>query len=143
MEEVIEHVSFNGIAPDDLEEFHRQQDKILAAILDRLPRSAALTDVFADRERQRIARESVKVFLENFHATARYRIPAAITDYLDWLRGFLVSRNFPPDFLPTMLHAAKIASHAFMEHHSSDGIATALAELQRREQARIEGVQAQ
>jgi hypothetical protein len=142
MEEVNEHVSFNGIAPDDLEEFYRQQDKILAAILDRLSRSEQWVEVFRDSDRRRIARESAHVFLENFHATARYRIPAAIVEYLDWLRGFLLSRSFPPDFLPAMLNATKIASHAFMEHHNSDGIASALTALQRRELTRLEGVQA-
>jgi hypothetical protein len=142
MEEVIEHVSFNGIAPDDLEEFHRQQDKILAAVLERLARSPEAAAVFKDGERLRIARESAHIFLENFHATARYRIPAAILEYLDWLRGFLLSRGFPPEFLPSLLHAAKIAAHAFMEHHNSDGIASALTALQHREQSRIIGVQA-
>ncbi len=139
MEDVVEQLSFNEIASEDLEEFHRQREKILAAVVDRIAQKEDLTEVVNDQERFRIARECANIFIENFYATARYRLPAAITEYLDWLRGYLTSRNFPPAFIPSMLCSVKIASHAFLGQHNSDAISAALSKLQHRETGIIGG----
>ena len=133
MEDVIEQVSFNDIAAEDIAKFHQQREKILAAVNDRIGRHPDFRTFLKDEEKMRLARECAKIFIENFHATARYRLPAAIIEYLDWLRGFLASRGFPASFLPEMLSAVRTASHAFLEEHSSDDIASALFALQQRE----------
>ena len=139
MQEVIEQISFSGIAPEDLEAFRVQKDKILSAMKDRLARDTRFASITADAERLRISQECATIFLENFLATAKYNLPAALLDYLDWLRGFLSHRSFPSDFLPAMISATKIAAHAFMEDKKSDDLAAALTELQRRESAINEG----
>jgi hypothetical protein len=133
MEAVAAPLSFDAIGEKDLAAFHRQREKILTAFIDRIATAPAFAEVAADAEKTRIAQESGKIFIENFHATAKYRLPAAIVEYLDWLRGYLASRDFPEDFIPAMFAAIRHATHAFLEDSNSDDIAGALMELEHRE----------
>ena len=134
IEAIAEQLSFDDIEQQDLEAFHRQREKLLTAVCERIATAPEFASVAGDGAQTRIAHESVKIFIENFHATAKYRLPGALLEYLDWLRGYLKSRDFPPDFIPAMLASLKQATHAFMEHYNSDTIAYALSILTHREQ---------
>ncbi len=140
MEEVVEQITFSRINAEDLEEFHRQREKILCAVKDRLSRDQRFAAFLSEPEHLRVSKECANIFLENYFATVKYRLPAALLEYLDWLRGFLSYRNYPPDFLPSMIGAMKIATHAFLDQRKSDDLALTLTQLQRRESAIIQGV---
>ena len=139
MEAVAAPLSFDAIGEKDLAAFHRQREKILTAFIDRIAVAPAFADVAADAEKTRIAQETGKIFIENFYATAKYRLPAAIVEYLDWLRGYLGSRSFPEDFIPGMFSAIRHATHAFLDDGSSDDIAAALRQLELREKGILQG----
>lgn len=142
MEAVAEQISFSGIAPQDIEEFHRQREKILAAVCDKIAKPSELGSVCSDHEKMRLAMESTKIFIENFHATVKYQLPAALLEYLDWLRRFLKSRDFPAKTLPTIIGAVRNAAHAFLGDYNSDDIGAVLMQLRKREEKAVEGVQA-
>lgn len=133
MEAVAEPISFGAIAAPDVEEFQKQKEKILSAVIDRLECNEAFRDLIADPERARLARECAKIFVENLQATMKYQLPTALIEYLDWLRSFLTHRHFPASFIPNLLAATRTATHAFMEQYNSDAIAEALRQLQQRE----------
>lgn len=127
--------SFETIDPDDLVMFIRQKEKIISAIIDRLERHEDLTSLQQDEDKSRLARECVRLFAENFTVTMKYRLAPALLDYLEWLRGFLRYRNFPPSFIPLMIAAMKTATHAFMEENNCNDICGALRLLKERETA--------
>jgi hypothetical protein len=141
IEAITENLSFDAIDAKDLEAFHRHREKLLTAVCERIACAPAFETVAGDDARTRIAHESAKIFIENFHATAKYRLPGALLEYLDWLRGYLRSREFPPDFLPGMLGSLIQATHAFMEHDNSDDIAAVLTQLKHREKDIAGGAQ--
>lgn len=122
-------LSFSRIAAEDINAFAQQKEKIVTAVNDHLLRSADLTVIHADVEKLRLARECVKIFTENLGATMKHDLPAALTEYLDWLRGFLRHRGFPPAFIPQMIAGMRNAVHAFLEHANSDEICAALRAL--------------
>ncbi|MCB2205640.1 hypothetical protein KQI65_12925 [bacterium] len=133
MEAVAEPLSFDAIADADLAAFHRNREKMTTAVCDRIAHASNFEEIATDPVKTRIAHESVRIFIENFYATAKYRLPAALLEYLDWLRGYLASREFPANFLPLMLASLKIATHAFMEHNNCNDIAAVISDLRRRE----------
>lgn len=139
MEAVAAPLSFDAIAEEDLAAFHRQREKILTAFCDRITAAPSFAVVSADPARTRIAHESAKIFLENFYATAKYRVPAALVEYVDWLRGYLASREFPARFIPDMFAGIRHATHAFLEDGNSDDIAAALRQLELREKEILQG----
>lgn len=130
-------LTFSSISADDLAVFMRQKEKIVSAVTDHLFRSDELTAVREEEEKSRLARESVKIFVENLGATMKYDLPAAIVEYLEWLRGFLRYRGFPATFVPMMIAATRNAAHAFLEEASSDAICSALRTLRANEMARL------
>ena len=133
MEAVAEPLSFDTIQEADLAAFHKQREKLLTAVCERIATSPSLAELASDEAKTRIAHESTKIFLENFYATAKYRLPGALLEYLDWLRGYLESRAFPGHFISDMLCALRNATHAFLEQFNSDDIAAVLYQLQQRE----------
>jgi len=142
METVAEQLSFSAIAAEDLDTFYRQKEKILTATIEKISNCTQFDDIVSDGERMRLARECTSIFTENFHATAKYNLPQALLEYLDWLRNFLRHRNFPATFIPTMICALRHATHAFMENANSDAIASVLMQLQRHERTIAEEVTA-
>ena len=133
-------LTFSRIAAGDLEVFMRQKEKIVSAVTDHLFRSDELAALWDEEEKARLARESVKIFVENLGATMKYDLPAAIVEYLDWLRGFLRHRGFPAAFVPLMIGATRNAAHAFLEEASSDEICGALRALRANEMAQLKEV---
>ncbi|MBE0644486.1 MAG: hypothetical protein IH600_10440 [Bacteroidetes bacterium] len=133
MDPSAETLSFSSIAAADIEAFARQKEKIVTAVTDHLFRCDVLASTLADTEKARLARECVKIFTENFLATVKYQLPAALIEYLDWLRGFLRSREFPAAFIPQMISGMRNAVHAFLEDAGSDDICAALRRLRARE----------
>ncbi|MBN1447792.1 MAG: hypothetical protein JXA28_07660 [Bacteroidetes bacterium] len=142
MEAVAEQIHFGGIAPQDIEEFHRQREKILSAVCDKIVHTPGLETLAGDEEKMRLAHESAKIFIENFHATVKYQLPGALLEYLDWLRGFLNSRGFPPAFLPILISAVRTGAHAFLEIYNSDEIGAVLLQFRKREELAAQGVSA-
>lgn len=126
-------LSFSRIAATDIEAFGRQKEKIVTAVTDYMFRSAELSAIHADAEKARLARECVKIFTENLGATMRHDLPAALLEYLDWLRGFLRHRGFPGAFIPQMITGTRNAVHAFLEEANSDEMCAALRVLRAHE----------
>ena len=126
-------LSFSRIAATDIEAFARQKDKIVTAVTEHVFRSAELSAIHGDAEKARLARECVKIFTENLGATMKHDLPAALLEYLDWLRGFLRHRGFPPAFIPQMITGTRNAVHAFLEDANSDEICGALRALRTHE----------
>ncbi|GEM_PF-1436154 len=139
MEAVAEKISFSAIAPQDIAEFHRQRDKIHAAVIDRIHNTPGMEAIAGDEEKMRIAHESVKILIENFHATVKYQLPGALLDYLDWLRRYLRSRDFPAAFVASILTSMRNGAHAFLDEYNSDDLGAVLMELRRREERMAEG----
>lgn len=135
-------LSFSSIAAGDLEVFMRQKEKIVSAVTDHLFRSDELASLWDEEEKARLARESVKIFVENLGATMKYDLPAAIVEYLDWLRGFLDHRAFPPAFVPSMIAATRNAVHAFLEDADSNEICAALRTMRAQALAQMKEVSA-
>ena len=115
MEAVAAPISFDAISQEVLATFHRQREKILTAVCERVATSPAFSELAADNARMRIAHESSKILIENFYATAKYRLPGALLEYLDWLRGYLGSRDFPPTFIVALLGGIRQGAAAFLE----------------------------
>lgn len=126
-------LSFSRIAATDIEAFGRQKEKIVTAVTDHVFRNGELSAIHADAENARLARECVKIFTENLGATMKHDLPAALLEYLDWLRGFLRHRGFPDAFIPQMIAGARNAVHAFLEEANSDEICAALRALRAHE----------
>ncbi|MDX9759910.1 MAG: hypothetical protein RBU27_12185 [Bacteroidota bacterium] len=122
-------LTFSRIAAADLEAFERQKEKIVTAVTEHIFRDPELQAIPNDREKSRLARECVKIFTENLGATMKHDLPAALVDYLDWLRAFLRHRGFPITFIPRMIAGTRNAAHAFLENANSDEICTALRTL--------------
>ena len=139
MEAIAEQISFSAIAPQDIAEFHRQRDKIHASVIDRILNTPGMEKIAGDEEKMRIAHESAKVLIENFHATVKYQLPAALLEYLDWLRRYLGSRAFPETMLPTMLTGIRNGAHAFLDDYNSDEIGSVLMQLRTREVRAAQG----
>lgn len=139
MEAVAEQITFSAIAPQDIAEFHRQRDKIHAAVIDRIHNAPGMEVIAGDEEKMRIAHESAKILIENFYATVKYQLPGALLEYLDWLRGYLKSRDFPETMLPTMLTGIRNGAHAFLDDYNSDEIGSVLMQLRKREVRSKEG----
>lgn len=133
-------LTFSSIAAEDLAIFMRQKEKIVSAVTDHLFRGDELAALREDEEKSRLARESVKIFVENLGATMKYDLPAAIVEYLDWLRGFLRYRGFPPTFVPMMITATRVATQAFLEEATCDEICSALRALRSKEMALLKEV---
>ena len=125
-------VRFDEIALNDIEEFHRQHQKIHAAVHDRLVHTALLRGCMEDKEKLRVSDEVSAQFIDIFFTSVKYAMPRRTIEYLDWLGRFLDSRDFPSSYLPHLLRATRQAAHAFVTESSSDGIGCALHTLSQR-----------
>lgn len=139
MEAVAEQISFSAIAPQDIVEFHRQREKIHAAVVDKILNTSGMEAIAGDEEKKRIADESVKILIENFYVTVKYQLPGALLEYLDWLRRYFRSRDLPATLLPAMITAIRNGAHAFLEDYNSDDIGVVLMQLRKREKRMAEG----
>jgi hypothetical protein len=131
-------ISFDSSHSAAIERFRAEREKILAAVDSRLLSDTALEQCLSSETARRLALESAKIFIENFTVSVKYGLPQAILDYLDWLRGFLQTRGVPQAFIPRMIHAAQIASQAFLSEPDADIIAGLLRDLRKRQRALIE-----
>lgn len=127
-------VPFDALGSEDLLAFQAHKDKILAAVNDRIVASRPVEGdrTMADR-RVRLGLESAKILLENFIACARFRLPEAFEEYLDWLRAFLRHRGFDDAFLPMLFRSLQRASHAFLPPPSNDAVCRTFRYLRQRE----------
>ncbi len=131
-------ISFDSTHSAAIERFRAERENILAAVYSRLLSDTALERCLSSEAARRLALESAKIFIENFTVSVKYGLPGAILDYLDWLRGFLQARGVPQGFIPRMIHAAQIASQAFLSEPDADIIAGLLRDLRKRQRALIE-----
>ena len=121
--------SIGDIAPDTIEAFHSERLSILSAVHERRRNDTTLREHLGGETEARIAHESARILAENVYVCVKYGLPAALTEYLDWLRVYLGSRSFPVEFLPRLLQALQMASVAFLPAAAADQMSTFFHEL--------------
>ena len=117
------------VTADDIEAFHREREKILASVRDRLARDVELDVATRDLPSARIAAECAKIFAENLYVSVKYGLPGALHDYLAWLRPYLAAHALPPSFIAKMLSAFQCAALAFVAEPSNETVSAALRGL--------------
>ena len=126
--------AFDSITMEAIESFHAERDSILFVVHERLRHDSELNAALEGESVSRIADETARIFAENLYVCMKYRLPGALTEYLDWLRSYLTSRQIPRRFLSRLLQAMQMGCVSFLPSSAADHMSAVFHELRAREQ---------